>query len=172
MEEWHTMQISRHHSLPSKGGIPMKIQALPQSIINPALKVRDDIKSDFVLKALILANDGAGPLTITKLTYGLVALNRLVKEIVYPGDALTERIEDGYQQITKNDPLILKSMLGSSIRWRSEEMSKTRVLQPGQEALLSMSTSLLLPARPSMPWKSASSIGKTASRQMSVSSCR
>ncbi|MBC8532197.1 M23 family metallopeptidase [Gehongia tenuis] len=114
----------------------MKIQALPQSIINPALKVRDDIKSDFVLKALILANDGTGPLTITKLTYGLVALNQLVKEIVYPGDALTERLEDGYQQIVSNDPWILKSMLGSSIRWRPEVMSKTRVLQPGQEAVL------------------------------------
>jgi hypothetical protein len=105
-------------------------------IVNPPFAVGANHQSDFVLKALHIVNDTDSTFELTSITYELMASDEIVREIICPEYALTERLLDGHKKITTFDTWGLKSWLGSSIQWNREKMSEGRILASGAECVI------------------------------------
>lgn len=113
----------------------MQMQILPQNFIaGPSTSVMDYRQTDFVLKAVRFVNDKTEPLELTALTFEVRSSGQMIREIVYRGEALRRRLEDGCEKVRGAGEWGRRSMLGSSIPWSLEALSGSTVLQPGEEA--------------------------------------
>lgn len=115
----------------------MQMQILPQNFIaGPTVPVMDCLQSDFVLKAIRFVNDSNQPVELTRLTFELFSSGRVIREMVYNGQALSIRLKESGNQIKNAGSWSRRSMLGSSIPWNLDALSGGCSLQPEKEAAL------------------------------------
>ena len=127
----------------------MHLEILPNNfIINPPCEVMDKLQSDFALKAIRFANNTDTPIEITALKFEVFAAGKIIKEIVYTGDALTGMIAEGSNLVKGYGSRWFKSMLGSSISWNPEKTKASRMLSPNEEIAIINEFFIVINKRP------------------------
>jgi hypothetical protein len=102
-------------------------------LVNPVAEGNGLVQSDFVLHGLRLANLGAGPIRLHRITFALHAGGKRVREVVYPGEALAERLAALRASVGHLTGWSAQLFLGRERFWDLERLAATTALEPGDE---------------------------------------
>ena len=112
----------------------MKITFLPKDfMINACRKVKSNIESDFLVRAVKIKNTTPDTVEINKIAFDIMIKGKIVKQVIYPKGILGVRTKKIAKYVKSISVTHAQVLLGTEKFWSIESVVPAPILKPGQE---------------------------------------